>query len=105
MDEELRIVSSKILEGLEDFAASFHQNFGHVYASYEEGLRDYVRKCPPEKCAVVAAELRTFLETHSNVALREAIIRKGAGWWPVDRDSHALLDEALRQLEARAATT
>ncbi len=66
------------------FASYFHQDFGILYASAEEGAHRYLNALSVERKAQLSSEVAKFLNqlpSKNHQSKRNAWLKLGAQWW------------------------
>jgi hypothetical protein len=89
----MRVVPQPERSELQQFASSFHQDFGLMKMTVHEWARAYFRNLTGDRSKVLRSELHAFVaDTRSPKSLRKAWLAQGAQYWPKDVD----LQESLR---------
>jgi hypothetical protein len=80
---------------LEQFASSFHQDFGLMKMTVHEWARKYFGTLTANRSKVLREQLQSFVAQHpgSPDSLRKAWLAQGAQYWPRSID----LEEGLRK--------
>ncbi len=85
---------------LEKFASWFHQDFGVLFESIEEGTNAYLDTLPSRRKKELVAEIKKLLNDDSgkeNKGLKNAWLRLGAQWWNREKSPKMLKELIAKQ--------
>ena len=93
--EGYRIIPSRKLSELEQFAIQFHQDWNLIFSDVHEGARLYIGGLPTDRKAALGRELSRFLETHAGESIEKSWNKLGVQRWPKNLDTRTVLKQFL----------